>query len=95
MKTFKEKKMRTVDDVHCDVCGKSTTNNINVGPDYATLESCWGYGSKNDGTKYHIELCETCFFEVLNFIKQKRKKILGPFNYPYDTDPLDGIDYYY
>ena len=56
MKTFKEKKIRTVDDVHCDVCGKSTTNTTNVGPDYATLESCWGYGSQHDGTKYHIEL---------------------------------------
>ncbi len=85
--------MRTVDDVHCDVCGKSTTNNINVGPDYATLESCWGYGSKNDGTKYHIELCETCFFEVLSFIKDKRKKVLGPLNYPYDHDPFGGVEY--
>jgi hypothetical protein len=93
MKTFKEKKIRTVDDIHCDVCGKSTTNTTNVGPDYATLESCWGYGSKNDGTKYNIELCETCFFEVLNFINDKRRKILGPFNFPYDTDPLKGVEY--
>lgn len=93
MKTFKDKTIKVIDDVHCDACGKSTTNYINVGPDYASIESCWGYGSKNDGTKYNIELCENCFFEVLNFIKQKRKKILGPFNYPYDTDPLDGIDY--
>lgn len=93
MKTFREKKIRTVDDVHCDVCGKSTTNNTNIGPDYATLESCWGYGSKHDGTKYSIELCETCFFEALNFIKDKRRKILGPFNYPYNNDPLEGIEY--
>ena len=93
MKTFKEKKIRTVDDIRCDVCGKSTTNFVDVGPDYATLESCWGYGSKNDGTKYSIELCETCFSEVLNFIKDKRRKILGPFNYPYENDPLDGIEY--
>jgi len=93
MKTFKEKKIRTVDDVHCDVCGKSTTNFIDVGPDYATLESCWGYGSTSDGAKYNIELCETCFFEVLNFIKDNRRKILRPFNYPYDNDPLDGVKY--
>jgi len=93
MKTFKEQLRRVVDDVSCDICGKSTTNNTNIGPDYATLESCWGYGSKHDGSKYDIELCENCFFEVLDFIKQKRKEVLGPFNYPYDKDPLEGVEY--
>jgi len=93
MRTFKEEIRKVLSDVSCDICGKSTTNYKNNGPDYATLESCWGYGSKNDGTKYSIELCETCFFEILNFIKDKRRKILGPFNYPYDTDPLEGIEY--
>lgn len=93
MKTFIEKTIKTIHDVHCDSCGKSTTNYKQVGPDFATLESCWGYGSINDGRKYSIDLCETCFFEVLNFIKDKRKKILGPFNYPYDNDPLNGTEY--
>jgi hypothetical protein len=93
MRTFKEKTIQVVDDVNCDACGKSTTNYADVGPDYATLESCWGYGSDNDGSKYHIDLCESCFFEVLNFIREKRRKVLGPFNYPYDQDPLDGIEY--
>lgn len=93
MKTFKEKTIKVVDDVRCDSCGASTTNNIISGPDYATLEGCWGYGSKNDGTKYDIELCENCFFEVLDFIKDNRRKILGPFNYPHDHDPLEGTEY--
>jgi len=93
MKTFKKKTVKVVDDVHCDCCGKSTTNYNYVGPDYATLESCWGYGSKHDGSKYNIDLCEGCFTEVLNFIKEKRRKVLGPFNYPHDNDPLDGQTY--
>jgi len=93
MKTFKEQLRRVVDNVHCDCCGRSTTHYSEIGPDYATLESCWGYGSINDGTKYNIDLCESCFFEVLGFIKQKRKSVLGPFNYPYDNDPLDGVKY--
>jgi hypothetical protein len=93
MKTFKEKTIKVIDDVHCDVCGKSTTNYDDVGPDYATLESCWGYGSEDDGTKYNIDLCETCFFKILTFIKDKRRKVLGPFNYPYEHDPLNGIEY--
>jgi hypothetical protein len=93
MRTWKTKTTKVVDDVHCDACGKSTTNNTNIGPDYATLESCWGYGSVNDGSKYNIDLCEECFFEVLNFIKEKRRQVLGPFQYPYPNDPLDGQTY--
>lgn len=93
MRTFKEKIIKAVDDVNCDACGKSTTKYPDVGPDYATLESCWGYGSKDDGTRYSIDLCETCFFEVLSFIKEKRRKVLGPFNYPYEQDPLEGVTY--
>lgn len=93
MKTFKETKIKIIDDVHCDACGKSTTINTNIGPDYATLESCWGYGSYHDGTKYDVHLCETCFFDVINFLKEKRRKVLGPFNYPYDKDPLEGVEY--
>ena len=40
MKTFKEKIIKVVEDINCDACGKSTTNYTDVGPDYATLESC-------------------------------------------------------
>jgi hypothetical protein len=93
MRTFKEKTTKVVDDVYCDACGKSTTNYNDIGPDYANLESCWGYGSSNDGSRYSIDLCESCFFEVLNFLKEKRRKVLGPFNFPYNHDPLDGIEY--
>jgi len=93
MRTWKTKTIKTVDDVHCDACGKSTTNYNDIGPDYGTLESCWGYGSSNDGSKYNIDLCETCFFEVLTFLKEKRRKVLGPFQYPYENDPFEGIEY--
>jgi len=93
MRTWKTKTTKVVDDVNCDCCGKSTTNYSDIGPDYATLESCWGYGSSNDGSKYNIDLCEECFFEVLNFIKEKRRKVLGPFNYPHNEDPLEGTEY--
>ncbi len=93
MRTWKEKTTKVIDDVNCDACGKSTTNYKDVGPNYATLESCWGYGSKDDGNKYNIDLCEECFFEVLSFIKEKRRQVLGPFKYPYTNDPLNGIEY--
>jgi hypothetical protein len=91
MRTYKEEIRKVLSDVSCDICGKSTTNYPDVGPDYATLESYWGYGSSNDGSKYEIHLCEFCFDETLEFLKQKRKSVLGPFTYPFKPDPLDGV----
>ena len=91
MRTFKEEIRKVLSDVSCDICGKSTTNYKDIGPDYATLESYWGYGSNNDGSKYEIHICENCFDETLEFLKQKRKSILGTFSYPYSNDPLDGV----
>jgi hypothetical protein len=91
MRTFKEEVRKVLSDVSCDICGKSTTNYKEVGPDFATLESYWGYGSTNDGSKYEIHICESCFDETLNFLKQKRKSVLGPFSYPFDNDPFDGV----
>jgi hypothetical protein len=91
MRTFKEEVRKVLSDVSCDICGKSTTNYKEVGPDFATLESYWGYGSTNDGSKYEIHICEFCFDETLEFLKQKRKSVLGPFSYPFEKDPLDGV----
>lgn len=93
MRTFKEEIRKVLDDVSCDCCGKSTTNYESVGPDYAVLESYWGYGSQNDGSKFEIHLCEICFTSVLNLLKEKRKSVLGPFVYPYSPDPLNGQEY--
>lgn len=93
MKTYKKKTVKVVDQVLCDCCGQSTTNIEQIGPDYATLESCWGYGSPNDGVKYDIQLCENCFYDILKTIRQKRQKTLGIFKYPHDVDPLNGITF--
>jgi len=91
MRFFKEEIRKVLSDVSCDICGKSTTNYPDVGPDYATLESYWGYGSQKDGSKYEIHLCESCFNDVIDLLKETRKRILGPFSYPYEIDPLDGV----
>jgi hypothetical protein len=92
MKTFRDKIIQEIDDVNCDICGKSATT-MNIGPAWAELGACWGYGSIHDGYKYDIDICENCFVDVINFIKEKRRKVLGPFNYPYNKDPLDGTEY--
>lgn len=96
MKTYKQVKKKVIDQIICDCCGQSCTMNEPFDEhEYATLEATWGYFSNQDGTQYNIELCESCFNDVLQIIKHKRKKHLGPFNYPYESDPLDGKSYYF
>ena len=98
MRTFKEKITKVVDQISCDCCGQSCTKEVpTIEPsfdhEYATIVATWGYFSDQDGTKYSVELCESCFNEVLTFLKEKRRKVSGPFNYPYDNDPLEGVQY--
>jgi hypothetical protein len=91
VKTYKEEIRKAIDNVICDCCGKSCTPSIDH--EYASIEATWGYFSNQDGTQYDIQICETCFTEVLNFMKDKRRKVLGV-KYPYDTDPLEGKSYF-
>lgn len=92
MRTYKEQVRKVTDDVICDCCGQSTTI-MNMGPSWAELNATWGYGCVNDGMQYDIDLCENCFTDVIGFIKNSRRKILGPFKYPYEYDPLNGKTY--
>lgn len=94
MKTYKKKTVKVTDKIYCDSCGecctKGTESNPSIDHEYATIEATWGYWSNQDGTQYYIEICENCFNEILESIKKKRKKTLGPFKYPYEYDPLEG-----
>lgn len=89
MKTYKSVKKKVVDKTYCDICGSCCTDD-NCGDEYATLEALWGYSSRKDGSKYEIHLCEHCFDETIQEMKNKRQSYLGCFNYPYDEDPLLG-----
>lgn len=98
MRTYKKKLTKVISEILCDCCGQSCTKEIpTIKPsfdhEYAKIEATWGYFSKQDGMQYDIEICENCFDEVLTFIKQKHKKILGPCNYPHKYNPLDGKAY--
>lgn len=48
-------------DVFCDVCG-GATRTPGYGQQFGTLQARWGYGSAHDGERYHVRLCEACFF---------------------------------
>jgi hypothetical protein len=92
MKTYKEEIRKAIDKIYCDCCGENCSKDIDH--EYAELSATWGYGCKDDGMEYDIDLCEDCFAEVLHFIKDKKRKVLGPFDYPYDHDPLNGKRYF-
>src|SRR5690606_6978757 len=71
MKILEDQIVKGVTDVRCDVCGESTAG-LHGGFEYGTLQAHWGYGSKHDGERYHVDLCEACFFGVLSGLKRNR-----------------------
>jgi len=68
-------------DTLCDVCG-SHTRVPEYGQQFGTLQALWGYGSKHDGERYRVHLCESCFFQVLAFLRQERR-----INTMFDDEP--------
>lgn len=93
MRTFGKKtvEIEYTKSLNCDMCGANCAAFDDfVGENYATLQADWGYGSKSDGTKFEVHLCEECFYSVLDFIRNERRKTLGCFDYPHEHDPLYG-----
>lgn len=92
MKLYKNKLQKTLDDVVCDVCGKHCTNPIGI--ESATIEAVWGYGSHHDGYQFDIDLCEDCFFTIIDHLKQRRKLYPNTdANLYANHDPLIGKQY--
>jgi len=93
MKTFGKKtvEIEYTKSLNCDMCGANCVAFDDfLRENYATLQADWGYGSKYDGLKFEVHLCEDCFFYVLDFIRNERNKVLGPAEYPHENDPLYG-----
>lgn len=59
-------------DIHCAACGGSTRV-PGYGQQHGTLQAFWGYGSKHDGERYQVHLCESCFFSTLAYLRQERR----------------------
>lgn len=87
MKTYKRAFIKREDKVYCDVCGGLCTQD-NFGSEYASLEASWGYASRSDGTKYNIQICETCFYDVITWMKERRlgKSVETPSPDPFEGD---------
>ncbi|WP_054889591.1 hypothetical protein [Pseudomonas sp. NBRC 111118] len=72
MKVIGKVEIEGVSDVVCDVC-RLTTRVVDGGLQFATLQAHWGYGSKHDGERWEIHLCEGCFFQAVAGLKQERR----------------------
>tara|TARA_R110002126_G_scaffold249730_1_gene392601 strand:- start:2 stop:292 length:291 start_codon:yes stop_codon:yes gene_type:complete len=59
-------------DIRCDVCDVSTRV-PGYGSQFGRLEALWGYGSRHDGERYRVHLCEMCFFNALAHLRQERR----------------------
>ena len=65
------KPVATVNDVLCDACSESTRVE-GYGTQFGVLRANWGYGSRNDGERYEVHLCERCFFRTLSGLRRER-----------------------
>lgn len=72
MKITGKVEIESVMEVVCDVCQLSTR--VTSGElQFATLQAHWGYGTKHDGERYELHLCESCFFQAVANLKQERR----------------------
>jgi hypothetical protein len=72
MKITGKVEIETVIDVLCDACSSSTRSESG-GLQYASLQAHWGYGTRHDGERYELHLCEDCFFKTIAYLKQERR----------------------
>ena len=67
-----------------DICNQSTKL------EFGTLSAHWGYGSKHDGERYELQLCEKCFFYALATLRKERADEFM-FDENFDPSTLDGF----
>lgn len=83
MRKYKKVLKDQLDDVVCDVCGRSCSTDCSAAmgggsaAEYATLEAAWGYCSRKDGERYTCEMCEECFGKVSAFIDSLKGRPAG------------------
>jgi hypothetical protein len=56
----------------CDVCEESVLIDGQY-EESGTLSASFGYGSKEDGNVYHLDLCEKCFKTALYALRDERR----------------------
>ncbi|XEG72426.1 hypothetical protein QA447_31225 [Pseudomonas sp. abacavir_1] len=72
MKIIGRVEIEAITDVKCDVCSCSTRLDTS-GFQFASIQAHWGFGTKHDGERYELHLCEDCFFGMIAYLKQERR----------------------
>jgi hypothetical protein len=78
MKYYQIQFVNSLVDRVCDVCGSSVMIDINghkvekVGE----INAHWGCGSQENGTAYHLDLCENCFKFAMAALKEHRRSTI-------------------
>lgn len=63
---------QSISDIHCAVCAGNTSV-PGYGQQFGTLATMWGYGTRHDGERYRVRLCESCFFQTLAYLREQRR----------------------
>lgn len=91
MRTYKQVLKQVPDNIFCDVCGMNCTYHP-WGTECGFLDASWGYNSQKDESKYDIHLCEKCFDNTIDFLRQMRSQYPSVIsNIQHNKDPFDGI----
>lgn len=71
MKKIKKatKEIEELEDLICDICGKSCRDHLDMNYEFSTLSASWGYGSSKDTTQWHGDFCENCSNKIKEFIE--------------------------
>jgi len=78
MRSFKKEQTYTakLEDITCDVCGKSCRDKMDMNFELVILRGSWGYGSRKDGTSWECEICEDCADKIRQFIESIGGKVI-------------------
>ena len=71
MRKYKQKELlsEVLEDVICDICGKSCKINLSALYEFSILKATWGYGSHKDCTQWDGEFCEECSGKLKIYIE--------------------------
>lgn len=63
-------KNTVVDKIICNVCGNEITKDKHgYIKDHIHIEKTWGYNSSKDGEVHSIDICESCYDEIVKNFK--------------------------
>ena len=69
------KEREELEDIICDICGKSCRDKYDMNYEFSELSASWGYGSHRDTEQWNVEFCEDCSNKIKEFIESLGGKL--------------------